>query len=120
MSEIHRRGIDERELETILGEDFDFEGEIEFSKPLKLNGSIRGMVRATSDFLIGPGARVEASVFERYVDARGEVIGDIIATHKIELSSTARVRGDITAPEVVMESGARLNGLCTMHEVDTP
>ncbi|MEI8094733.1 MAG: polymer-forming cytoskeletal protein [Spirochaetales bacterium] len=114
MSEIHHRGIDERELDTTLGDDFDFEGEMEFSKPLKLNGSVRGSINATSDFLIGVGARVEASVKARYVDARGTVVGNIIATHKIELSSTARVKGDITAPEVVMEAGARLNGLCTM------
>ncbi len=120
MSEIHHHGIDERELDTILGDDFDFEGEMEFSKPLKLNGSIKGDIRATSDFLIAPGARVEARVEARYVDARGHVVGNIVATRKIELSSTARVKGDLTAPEVVMEAGARFNGLCTMTEEGNP
>jgi cytoskeletal protein CcmA (bactofilin family) len=120
MSEIHHRGIDERELDTVLGDDFEFEGEMEFSKPLKLNGTVKGEVKATSDFLIAPGARVDASVWARYVDARGQVNGNIVATRRIELSSTARVKGDITAPEVVMESGARLNGLCTMNEEGNP
>src|SRR5512146_1542841 len=29
MSEIHRRGIDVRELDTVLAEDFEFEGEMD-------------------------------------------------------------------------------------------
>ena len=31
MAEIHRRGIDVRELDTVLAEDFEFDGEMEFS-----------------------------------------------------------------------------------------
>jgi len=51
MSEIHRRGIDVRELDTVLAEDFEFEGEMEFSKPLMLKGKFKGEIRATSDFI---------------------------------------------------------------------
>ena len=59
MSEIHRRGIDVRELDTVLAEDFEFEGEMEFSKPLMLKGKFRGEIRATSDFIVAEGAVVE-------------------------------------------------------------
>ena len=116
MSEIHRRGIDVRELDTVLAEDFEFEGEMEFSKPLMLKGKFRGEVRATSDFIVAEGAEVEARIEARVVDIRGKVVGNIEATERIDLLPTACVRGDLTAPQVVIEAGARFNGLCTMYE----
>lgn len=116
MSEIHRRGIDVRELDTILSEDFEFEGEMEFSRPLMLKGKFRGEIRATSDFIVAEGAEVEARIEGRYVDVRGRVVGNIEALERIDLASTARVRGDLTAPQVIIEVGARFNGLCTMPE----
>jgi cytoskeletal protein CcmA (bactofilin family) len=116
MSEIHRRGIDVRELDTVLAEDFEFEGEMEFSKPLMLKGKFKGEVKATSDFIVAEGAEVEARIEGRFVDVRGKVTGNIEASERIDLGPTARVRGDLTAPEVVVEAGARFNGLCTMFD----
>jgi len=116
MSEIHRRGIDVRELDTVLAEDFEFEGEMEFSRPLMLKGKFRGEVRATSDFIVAEGAEVEARIEGRVVDIRGKVVGNVEASERIDLSPTSRVRGDLTAPQVVIEAGARFNGLCTMNE----
>jgi len=116
MSEIHRREIDVRELDTILAEDFEFEGEMEFSKPLMLKGKFKGEVRTDSDFIIGEGAEVEARIEGRVIDVRGRVVGDIQAAQRIDLAPTARVRGDLTAPQVMIEAGARFNGLCTMPE----
>jgi len=118
MPEIHRRGIDVRELDTVLAEDFEFEGEMEFSKPLMLKGKFRGEIRATSDFIVAEGAVVEARIEGRVVDIRGQVVGNIEASERIDLTSTARVRGDLTAPQVIVEAGARFNGLCTMSETD--
>ena len=40
--------------------------------------------------------------------------GNIFAKSRVELYSTATVDGDITAPEIVMESGCRFNGMCKM------
>jgi len=118
MSEIHLRGIDVRELDTVLAEDFEFEGEMEFTKPLMLKGKFRGEIRTTSDFIVAEGAEVEARIEGRFVDVRGKVIGNIEATERIDLTATARVRGDLTAPQVIVEAGARFNGLCTMSEPD--
>ena len=120
MSEIHRRGIDVRELDTVLAEDFEFEGEMEFSKPLMLKGKFKGEVRTDSDFIIDEGAEVEARIEGRTVDVRGTVVGNIEAKVRVDLASTARVRGDLTAPQVIIEAGARFNGLCSMSEGDRP
>lgn len=116
MSEIHRRGIDLRELDTVLAADFEFEGELEFSKPLMLKGRLRGEVRSTSDFIVAEGADIEARIVGRSVDVRGTVRGDVAAAQRIDLTSTARVVGDLEAPVVVLEAGARFNGACRMAD----
>jgi cytoskeletal protein CcmA (bactofilin family) len=43
-------------------------------------------------------------------------VGNIEASERIDLTATAKVRGDLTAPQVIVEAGARFNGLCTMSE----
>jgi cytoskeletal protein CcmA (bactofilin family) len=81
-----------------------------------LKGKYKGEIRATSDFIVAEGASVEARIEGRFVDVRGTVVGNIEASERIDLTSTAKVRGDLTAPQVIVEAGARFNGLCTMSE----
>lgn len=114
MSELHRKGVDERELDTVLAEDFSFEGELRFAKPLMIKGPFRGDIKAEGDLYVGELAKVEARVEARTVSVRGHVVGNIVAAQKIELHATARVDGDMTAPEIVMEAGSKFNGICTM------
>lgn len=114
MSELHRKGVDERELDTVLAEDFSFEGELRFTKPLMIKGPFRGDIKADGELFVGEKAKVEARVEAAVVDVRGEILGNIIASQKISLHSTARVEGDMTSPDITMESGSRFNGICTM------
>jgi cytoskeletal protein CcmA (bactofilin family) len=44
----------------------------------------------------------------------GEVIGDIMTGEKLELSSSARITGNITSPVVAMAEGAIHQGGITM------
>ena len=45
---------------------------------------------------------------------RGEVVGDVTASERVELKKTARVTGNIEAPVVIMEEGAVHDGTCRM------
>ncbi len=114
MSETQYLDVDERELDTVLAENFSFEGELRFTESLMIKGALRGDVRATGDLYIGDKAVVEARVEARVVYVRGRVVGNIVASRRIELSSSAVVEGDMTCPEILMEAGAKFNGICTM------
>lgn len=116
MSEIHIKGVDERELDTVLAEDINFEGELQFTKSLMIKGYFRGDIKASGDLYVGDNALVEARVQAQLINLRGHIKGNITAEEKIELSSTARVDGDMTAPEIIMEAGAKFNGICTMPD----
>ncbi|MBN1686591.1 MAG: polymer-forming cytoskeletal protein [Spirochaetales bacterium] len=114
MSELRIRKIDEIEIDTVLAEDIDFTGELSFTKPLMIKGKFNGTIRASGDLYVGDDALVEAKIEANVVSLKGKIKGNIYAKSRVELFSTATVDGDITAPDIVMESGCRFNGMCNM------
>ena len=116
MADLRIGDVDEHEIDTILAEDIDFHGELSFTKPLMIKGTFRGDVGAKGDLYVGEHAHIEATIAARIVSLKGSIKGNIAAGLRVELYSTASVEGDITAPDIVMESGCRFNGSCVMAE----
>ncbi|POR05174.1 cell shape determination protein CcmA [Alkalispirochaeta sphaeroplastigenens] len=114
MAELRVRTIDESELETVLGEDLDFEGTIEFSEPLLVKGRLSGEIRATSDLFVAASAEVAADVHAECVSLRGTLRGDVTAAKRLELFSGASLEGNIATPDLVVQSGSAFTGSCTM------
>ena len=117
MAEVHIKDMDEHEIDTILAEDIDFEGHLTFKKPLMIKGKFKGEIKSTSSLYIGDKAFVEAKTEADIVSSRGKHKGDIVGHSRVELFSTAQVEGDISTPELVVESGCKFNGYCNMGGV---
>jgi cytoskeletal protein CcmA (bactofilin family) len=107
--------VDESKIETILGEDIDFEGTLIFQRSLMIKGRFKGEVYSEGELYIGSDAQVEARLTADVILVKGYVKGDISAYARVELFACASVDGDITAPNVIMENGCRFNGICTME-----
>ncbi len=116
MSDVHIKNVEETELDTILADDIDFTGELSFKKPLMIKGRFKGQINASGDLYIGDDANVEAQISADLVSLKGKVKGNITAQSRVELFSMSQVDGDITSPDIVMESGAKFNGMCRMEE----
>lgn len=114
MAELRVRTIDESELDTVLAPDIDFHGEAFFDKPLLVKGTLKGVVRSDSDLYIADGATVHADVHARRVSIKGMVEGNVNASERIELFSGAGIVGNIECPDLIVQSGSKLNGSCTM------
>jgi cytoskeletal protein CcmA (bactofilin family) len=114
MAEVRIKDIDEHEIDTILAEDIDFEGHLTFKKPLMIKGKFKGEITSTSALYIGEKAYVEATTEADVVSSKGRHRGDIRGHSRVELFGTARVDGDITTPDFVVESGCKFNGTCNM------
>ncbi len=89
--------LDEEDYDTVLAPDIDFTGTIQFAEPFMIKGKVSGRIDATSDLLVDSGAEVKANINAARVIIKGAVIGDV------------------TAPEVVLESGCFFSGICTMN-----
>ena len=116
MRDVRIDQVDESEIDTVLAEDIDFSGVLTFKKPLMIKGNFKGEIKASSDLYIGEKAFVKAKIEANCVSARGRIEGDVVAHTRVEFFSTAAVKGDLTTPDLVMESGCRYDGRCEMSE----
>lgn len=114
MSDIQVYNLDESEIDTVLAEDIVFNGTLNFEDSMLIKGKFKGNIKASGELYVDEKAVVEARIQADIVSLKGKVIGDVFADTRVELFASASVDGDITAPDIIMESGCRFNGSCTM------
>jgi cytoskeletal protein CcmA (bactofilin family) len=114
MADLHNDALEDEDFDTILSADIDFSGTLNFEKPFLIRGRLSGKIDARSLLVIDEKAVVEANINASRVVIRGQVKGNVTAEEKVELALTGTLLGDVTAPEILMETGCVFNGLCTM------
>ncbi len=114
MSDLRIKHIDESEIDTVLAEDIDFEGEMTFERPVLIKGRFQGHIRASGDLFINQKAVVDATVEAMVVSVQGQVSGDVHARTRLELFSSSSLAGNIRTPDLIMQSGCVFNGTCRM------
>jgi cytoskeletal protein CcmA (bactofilin family) len=102
------------DLSAFIDEGSDIEGKYTFSGTVMLNGKFSGEIRSSDSLIIGEKAVINATIRAGHVVINGEVVGNVLATERVELRGTARVVGDVEAPVVVIEEGVVFEGHCRM------
>ena len=97
-----------------VGDVVNFTGEVSFRSMLRIDGHFSGHVTSQDGTLIvSTGAEVTKAVIKVAVaKINGTVEGDILASQQLVLGRTANVKGVVTAPALIVEEGAQLNGSC--------
>ena len=116
MTDVHTDVLDDEDFDTILSQDIDFSGTLNFEKPFLIRGRLSGDIIAKGILVVDEGAVVEANINTSKVIIRGSVKGDVTASEKVEVTITGKLIGNVTAPEIFMETGCLFNGRCTMIE----
>ena len=101
-------------VDTLLGENSSFSGDIEFSGGLRLDGTVRGHITALDNanglLVISETGEVEGDITVPHIIVNGTVHGNVISSEHVELQKNARITGDIQYQDVEMQLGANLNG----------
>jgi cytoskeletal protein CcmA (bactofilin family) len=98
-----------------IGPSIVIRGEVTGDEDLLIQGQVDGSVTlGLHAVTIGDGGRVKAGITGRVITVEGAVEGDLKAEEQIVLRGSARVKGDLTAPRVVLEDGASFRGLVDM------
>jgi len=114
-SESLARSIKEGTMSGFVGAGTSLSGEVAFKAMWRIDGQFSGRITSEDGtLLIGAGAQVDANVEVAVATVTGTVNGDITATQRIELGRTARVKGNIQTPSLVIEQGAIFEGSCRM------
>lgn len=104
---------------AVIGPSISIKGDVTGSEDLLIEGEVDGSV-SLGDHAVGVGSdgRVNADIVGRIITVDGHVEGNLQAQEQIVLRGTAKVRGDIKAPRVVLEDGATFRGLVDMGSPD--
>jgi cytoskeletal protein CcmA (bactofilin family) len=114
MTDVHNDILEDEDFDTILSPDIDFSGTLNFEKPFLIRGKVSGEISARGLLVIDEEAVVNANINASRVIIRGKVKGDVNAAEKVEVTITGKLAGNVTAPEIFMETGCVFNGRCTM------
>ena len=103
---------------SVLGPTLTFRGgELSSDEDLIIEGTVEGKIAHHNHHLtIGKQGRVKANIKARLITVYGTVEGDLHGDEGVQISATARVVGNVVAPRVSLESGARFEGSITTKE----
>lgn len=104
----------ELDINSTIGEESFFEGRFAVKGSLKIDGRFEGETLLVDQLQIGAKARIKTDISATSVVVEGLVIGNIAASRRILLLSTARVLGDLKTPELIIQDGVVLEGRCTI------
>ena len=94
-----------------IGRSISIHGEVTGDEDLLIQGRVEGSIDLKQHSVtVGPDGEVKASIVGRVVTVEGKVKGNLTADEQIILKSSASVDGDIAAPRVVLQDGARFRG----------
>lgn len=102
-----RRGRDKiPTFHTLLGNNAAINGKISGSDNIVITGAMRGTTELEGAVMIMEGGSWEGEIKASMVFINGEVTGDITATHKLEILTNARIKGNISSPLIAIAEGA--------------
>ena len=104
------------EIKAFLGTGTEFEGLLAFDGTVRIDGLFKGEVDSEDCLIIGEGAVVEAEVRVGRLVVMGRLVGNAMATVKVEISPSGHIVGDIVTPVIMIEEGANLEGNISMHK----
>ena len=98
-----------------IGKSITLKGDLSGNEDLVIEGHIEGRVDLPNNQLtIGANGSCAAEVHAKTVVVVGKVTGNVIATERIEIQATGLVNGDVSAPRLIVQEGAVVNGSIEM------
>ncbi len=100
---------------AVIGPSILIKGDLTGEEDLIIQGRIEGKVDFKQNRVtVAKNGRVKADVYGKLVMVEGEVEGKLFGQDQIIVRSSGTVRGNLSAPRVLIEDGARFKGSIDM------
>jgi cytoskeletal protein CcmA (bactofilin family) len=104
----------------MIGPTIKISGDISGEENLAIEGKVEGTINLKGhDLSVGQSGEVRADITASVVRIDGEVTGDISGMEKVVVSKNGRVKGNIVAPRVTLEDGAKFKGSIDMDPAES-
>jgi len=98
-----------------IGPSISIDGQLKGEEDLIVEGRIKGTIELKKNTLtIGAKGTLDAQVFAHTIFVEGTVNGDLYASERISILKSARITGNILAPRISLEDGAKFRGSIDM------
>lgn len=100
----------DREIRAFLEEGCEFEGKLNFTGVVRLNGRFFGDIDSEDTLIIGETALVQGNIRVGVAIIGGRVVGDIATKHCTEILATGTIEGSVHSPSMITHEGAQILG----------
>lgn len=101
-----------REIRTFLDPGTEVTGKLSFSTPTRIEGRLRGEVRASDLLVVASGGVVHGTIRAAVLIVAGEVRGQILGADRVEIQPGGRVAGFIEARALIVPEGTACDCDC--------
>ena len=101
---------------NVLNSDVTVIGTLRFSEDLLVDGIVEGEIVSDGVLTVGANAKIsgtdknQPAIRTKSAIIHGKVIGNVVVSDRVELSSTAELQGDVTANSIAIQEGAQIVG----------
>lgn len=93
-----------------------FTGDIETMGGVRVDGAVKGNVKAGGDITIGADGKIEGNVSVGNANIAGEIIGNLTSSGTVQMLSGSRLVGDMSAMSFAIEQGGYFKGQCMISD----
>ena len=103
---------------SLVSENIRIEGDLSGEENILINGRVIGSVKLNGDIVIGSTGIVEAEIVGNTIIIQGRVKGNVTARSHLEIQSTGKMIGDISARSIDIKEGSTFEGRSRMIKPD--
>jgi cytoskeletal protein CcmA (bactofilin family) len=89
-----------------------FEGTLRLASTFRIDGEVKGTIFSEAKLILAENSVVEGEIHAAHVTIAGRTTGKLYASERVEILATGRVSGEIHSPQLQIESGGVLDGVC--------
>lgn len=100
------------DVNCVVSKGTHLEGHFKSAENIRLDGTVTGTVHCEKRLVVGEHGVIEGEVQTATAVVAGRITGNLTVAGVLQLTSTAKIEGDISAQSMSVEEGAMYNGAC--------
>ena len=99
---------------TLLAKGVVLKGEIHVEGTVRIDGRLDGDIQTKGHVIIGEDGLVQGTITAGTVISSGRIKAKVMADERVQLMKTATLIGEVLTPVLIIEEGAKLQGVMDM------
>ncbi len=105
---------------TLLAKGVELKGEIKVEGTVRIDGRLDGDVHTKGEVIVGEEGIVKGAITAGSLISSGRIKANVTVTERVQLLKTAILIGEVHSPIMVVEEGAKFQGVSDMGATAWP